>query len=265
VTYKAEILLDSISKHSCRLTTFRCTYPRFVHTHILTHRVFSRCTASSRAIPTAKLIEQAVSDPVMPLVWGSNQRGMQAGEPLAELQTHRSSQTWLEARDAAVRAAKQLQVLGSHKQLVNRVLEPYLWVTCIISSTEWDNFFKLRCHSAAQPEIRHIAELMRSALAGSQPEQRSLHMPMVSPEDMMSGAVALHDWMMVSAGRCARVSYLGRPSTPERDLELARRLHRDGHYSPFEHVAYADDPSLITCNYRGWLQLRHDLETQRSV
>ncbi|MGH9160931.1 MAG: FAD-dependent thymidylate synthase, partial [Vicinamibacteraceae bacterium] len=159
--YRADVLLDSVSPAGCRLTTFVLTYPRFVHAELLTHRVFSRNSSSSRAIPVRKLLEQVAAEPVVPVWWGKNQPGMQARAELEPAQQEEARRLWLEARDQAVAIAGKFTALGGHKQIVNRLLEPWMWITVILSGTTYENFFGLRCHLDAQPELRTLAEMMR--------------------------------------------------------------------------------------------------------
>lgn len=254
---------DSAAPWGTRLVTLVVTYPRCCHAELLTHRAFSRNSASSRAIPVARLIEAVEADPFVPEEWGSNRAGMQAGGPLPDGEAAACRRSWLEARDAAVRAARELSAAGLHKQHANRLLEPFAWITTVITATDWANFFALRCHPDAMPEMRRAAEMMRDAVAASTPAPVGLgewHLPFVRQEDRDALSVAaLKD---VSAGRCARVSYLthdGRRD-PEADAALARRLatHAPVHASPFEHQATpcARPPRG---NLRYWQQYRHEL------
>ena len=153
MAYHAEVLLDSVNPAGQRLTTFVLRFPRFVLSEFNTHRMFSRNASSSRAIPTTKLMQQLREDPVVPVEWGRNQAGMQAREVLDAVAASAAEAEWLAARDAALAHAEQLRAIGAHKQIVNRVLEPWMWTSVIVSSTTYDNFFTLRCHPDAQPEI----------------------------------------------------------------------------------------------------------------
>jgi thymidylate synthase ThyX len=252
--YSARIESDSINEYGDRLTTFVVTYPRFIHSEMMTHRMFSRNSSSSRAIPTAKLIAQIESDPVYPIWWGKNQPGMQADQEIADMASAR--RIWEGARDAAVAHARQLDALGMHKQLVNRVLEPYSWITVIISATDYSNFFKLRCNSEAQPEMQWIAGMMRDAYYGATPIliTDGWHLPFVREAEKENLETALH----LSVARCARVSLLTHDGKhdPSKDLNLAKRLQESGHWSPFEHQA---TPTLrdYAGNFTGWKQNRH--------
>lgn len=225
----------------------------------------SRNSASSRAVPTARLIERAESDPVLPLEWGRNKAGMSASDVLSDSEVADAMHVWLEARDDAVRHAKQLVELKVHKQELNRILEPFLWHTVIVTATEWQNFFELRCAPNAQPEIRAAAVAMRTAMEASRPMTVALgawHTPLVQPDE---AALDVERRKRISAARCARVSYLthdGRREI-EKDLQLYERLREDRHLSPFEHVATPSDDAAFHANFRGWAQMRAEIELER--
>ncbi len=263
MAYLARVLLDSVSEAGIRLTTMEVTFPRFVLAEFNTHRQFSRNSASSRAIPTAKIIERVEHDPVTPFEWGRNEKGMSASEVLAEEEEDNARIAWLAARDCAVTQARKLHELGVHKQVVNRLLEPFLWHTVIVTATEWENFFELRCSRNAQPEIREAALRMREAMNGSTPSLVRLgqwHTPLIQPDELsLDGEVRKR----VSAARCARVSYLTHEGSREieKDLELYERLKHDRHLSPFEHVASPAVDKLFHTNFRGWIQMRREIES----
>lgn len=262
MAYACRIELDSISTSGDRLTTFVVTYPRFVHSEMLTHRMFSRNSSSSRAIPTEKLIEQVMTDPVMPVWWGKNQAGMQAREELEGDARVDAETEWLHARNSALHRALALQKIGVHKQIANRILEPWMWITVIISATTYDNFFKLRCHPDAQPELRHIAEMMKTAYEQNVPTkiiEFGWHLPFLNVED---GRLKINDAIKLSVARCARVSYLTHDGKRdiEADLKLYDRLAESGHWSPFEHVAQALYSSIPVGNFQGWEQYRHKIQ-----
>jgi thymidylate synthase ThyX len=298
----AKVLADSRSPQGHRLTTLEVTFPRFVLAEFNTHRVFSRNSASSRAIPIVKQLRRVLEAPFVPLEFGSNQPGMQAGPPLEGEARLAAEEEWLRARDEAVRQVLRLisspdtvgvdddllQRLGDletiikekaqpadwlnvHKQVANRLLEPFMWHTVIVTATEWDNFFNLRCHSDAQPEIRRAAELMHEALEGSEPVELGLgewHLPLVRDEDRTE-VDSIEELVKVSAGRCARVSYLTHAGTRDlsADIELHDRLLTSGHMSPLEHPARPLSEEELArsewCgNFRGWRQLRKTIENE---
>lgn len=300
MAYEASVLADSISPAGHRLTTMLVTYPRFVHSEHLRHRSFSYSVASSRALPTQTLLAQIMSDPVMPVYWGKYQKGMGAKEELTGRQQDKAAARWLRARDDAVSNVQMLLDFGRHhdddawddedlgvglsKELVNRILEPWMWVTCVTTGTDsaWANFFWLRCHPAAQPEIRRIAEMMEEEYLTSKPKNLrngSWHTPFVQEADWNDAyaLVAGEAWdpdsnphrltvaeryaqlndtqealKKVSAARCARTSYLthdGEHSLTA-DLVLFNRLLEGAghepedpmHLSPLEHVATPVSP-----------------------
>lgn len=266
MAYAARVLLDSVGPTGVRLITLEVTFPRFVLSEFNTHRSFSRNSASSRAVPTSKLIERAESDPAMPLEWGRNKAGMSANELLTPLEEEQAKRIWLSARDAAVSHARRLLDLKVHKQELNRVLEPFLWHTVIVTATEWENFFELRCAPAAQPEIRAAATRMRDAIAGSVPDAVGLgdwHLPLVQPDER---SLPVELQKKISAARCARVSYLTHGGTREieKDVDLHDRLSMERHLSPFEHVATPTDDSAFHANFRAWRQMRAEVEAEIS-
>jgi thymidylate synthase ThyX len=296
--FDATVLADSRSPAGHRLTTLEVTFPRFVLAEFNTHRVFSRNSASSRAIPIVKQLRRVLEQPFVPLEFGSNQPGMQAGPPLAGEAQEAAVREWLAARDDAVRhvlgligepgaaggedlhaqldtveetikaKAQPASWLNVHKQVANRLLEPFMWHTVIVTATEWDNFFNLRCHPDAQPEIRRAAEQMRAALEGSEPAElgeEDWHLPLVREEDRAEIG-SPEQLVRVSAGRCARVSYLTHAGTRDlsADVELCERLLSSGHMSPLEHPARPLSEAELregewSGNFRGWLQFRKTL------
>jgi hypothetical protein len=267
--YGCKVICDSISPGDVRLTTFEVTFPRIVLAEFNTHRVFSRNSASSRAIPVEKRIAMVEADPFIPEQFGKNQKGMQAGEVLDETEAHLARLAWRAACADAIHRARQLCVVGVHKQLANRLLEPFCWQTVVVTATEWSNFFGLRCNPAAQPEIRKIAECMREVMYGSTPDRVEVggwHLPYVTgvEQDTWVRACAFDAVHLakISSARCARVSYLtqdGRRDLDE-DLSLAVRLESSGHMSPFEHAAQVVEGlagTEMTGNFSPpWFQLR---------
>lgn len=274
MAYACRIETDSVSPAGARITTFVITYPRFVHAELLTHRMLSRNSSSSRAIPVDKMIEAVMTDPVLPVWWGKNQSGMQAREELSTLAEHdaegrvvgpspRTSalNAWLHAQQDAASSARNLASIGAHKQIVNRLLEPWMWITVVVTATEWENFFRLRCHPDAQPEIREIADMMWAAREGSKPTVRHNHLPFHREDrdlDIEPGVLAC-----VCAARCARVSYLTHDGKRDilRDIALSGELVKNGHLSPLEHVAFSTPGRRDRyANFTGWRSLRSKLD-----
>ncbi len=265
-TPNATVVLDSVSPAGVRLTTIEVTLHRFVLAELNTHRVMSRNSASSRAIPVAKQIARVVEDPALPVEFGTNQRGMQAAAPLEGAEADAALKQWLSARDAAVAAVEALNDLNVHKQVANRILEPFMWHTVIVTATDWDGFWQQRCSPLAQPEIRVAAEQMLAGYEASTPVEvvdGDWHTPYIRPED---GDLDAETRKRISAARCARVSYLTHDGRRDLDADLTlydRLVTADPpHWSPMEHIATpAADP--VPGNFRGWAQLRHNIESGR--
>ena len=294
----AKIIKDSVSEITGkRLTTWVATYPRIILAEVNTHRVFSRNSASSRAIPVKKILEQVRNNPFMPTFWGKNQAGMQAKEELDDILkkpfgisegtpcyietakrygisssgnscymlTDRecAKQRWLEARDKAVDSVLTLNELGLHKQIANRILEPWMYVTSIISSTEFGNYVSLRAHEDAQPEFQTLAYKMLDTLKDNKPtvlKYGEWHIPF---GDKMPDDADLSLKLKIATARCARVSYLsfdGEMSV-DKDLDIHDKLSTSGHWSPFEHCARVD--RISTGNFRGgWAQYRAQFQDE---
>jgi thymidylate synthase ThyX len=280
----AKIVLDSVGPNDARLTTYELTYPRMVHAELMTHRVFSRNAASSRAIPTEKLLARIETDPAMPVYWGKNQAGMQAREELRGDELTPVVRGWLSLMQRAVDGARSLASLGLHKQIANRVVEPWMDITVIVTATEYGNFFALRDHADAQPELAACAAKAHALYRESEPQRLEAgqwHLPYVTGNDdaqlVRDGFV--RDMWAVSVGRCARVSYLTHDQRrdPAADVALAKdRIQPSGHMSPFEHPAqamttpewerYAEEAAqswirhrVPVGNFWGWKQLRKTL------
>lgn len=264
--YSAKIVLDSVNPVGDRLTTFEISYPRFVHAELMTHRLFSRNSASSRAIPNEKLRKRIEEDPVMPTYWGQNQSGMQAGEELQGSFKSSAEALWLKARDTMLIYSQALSDLGVHKQLCNRLLEPWMFITVIVTATEYENFFHLRCDPNAQPEIQKIAYMMKDLYEESVPVKRikgEWHTPYILPVET---GLEQKKILQISAARCARVSYLNQDGKRDHDKDIAlfNRLTSSGHWSPLEHVARATASHVRIANFVGWWQYRKHFEGEHS-
>lgn len=324
---KAEIVADSINPRGCRLTTFVLEYPRFVHSELLTHRMFSKNAASSRAIPIEKMIGAVQTNPAMPVWWGKNQSGMQANEELDDIERKERrfnngdseatileyfgikgryiryndfSQTrsylltdreaakieWLLSRDRAVMFVRKMNGLGLHKQIANRILEPWFHMRIILSGTEFGNFFALRAHPDAQPEFQALAYKMLEAYNASEPKKLApgeWHVPFGDKinDDRLADTCwdliysKTHQYMpnwedykdqffefqrKIAIARCARISYLNYEGKDDyaADIKLCDRLFgtTPKHLSPTEHVARCEDHSEYVGNFKGWTQFR---------
>lgn len=284
MTTSAYVNADSVGPNGCRLVTMVVTFPRFVLPEFNTHRMFSRNGASSRAIPVAKQIEQVKSAPFVPTAFNKNSKGMQGGAAIdADLQQVAKDQ-WLKAAESACQHAEALQAMGIAKQYVNRILEPFLYTTMVVTGTAdaYSNFFALRYHKDAQPEIQELAIKMWEAYDNSVPEYLTAgqwHLPFVTSDEkkewkknnsVSSSDEAWYPLLVKSVARCARVSYLNHDKTVpsfEDDSRLYTRLIGavPGHFSPLEHQAQAlsyGEVSDQSGNLRKWKQYRKTIANE---
>ena len=263
---QAVVVADSITKKGDRLTTFIVTFPRIILAEVMTHRMFSRNSASSRAIPFDKMVKSVQENPFIPIAWQKDHKGMQGSEYWTT-DIDKLELEWLQARNKAVFQAQTLADAGVTKQLCNRLLEPFMWHTVIITSGKegLENFFNLRNHEAAEIHIQELAKRMLEVYNESIPKQLQTgewHIPFsdnidleklpLSPVDLTDGDMYKRNqdrWynpfkIKVSTARCARVSYTvvgeeGKEPNYENDIKLHDRLVESGHWSPFEHCAKA--------------------------
>jgi hypothetical protein len=267
------------------IVTFCCRYWRAIHSEVMTHRQFSRNASSSRAIPTAKLLETVRTDPAGPIHFGKNQSGMQAHEEHEQLIVHPRTGMMLNREEAwstmAAESADWAQAwadAGYHKQIVNRIIEPYSYITVVITATEWDNWYALRAHADAQPEIQDVAYTMlrlvkdipmREVVNTNVTDPRAWHLPFVKFEERTHFQIA--DLLAMSASRCARTSYLTHDKenpTRDEDEKLYCRLVESEplHASPLEHQAVNSGEKRASRNFTGgWVQHRALLEIAGSI
>lgn len=184
----AKVLAKSKTRAGSTVTTLQVYQPRIILAEQNTHRVLSRSAASSRAIPVPKLIELVRTDAerYTPTYWLSNKRGMQGGEPLEKAAAFQAHRIWKDAALAAAERAEALHKLGVHKQWVNRLLEPFLYMTWLVTSTRWANYDRLRNHPDAMPEIHEVAQKMidaREAFTATELKLNEWHTPYITSED----------------------------------------------------------------------------------
>lgn len=244
MSFWATVVADSVRTDGKRLTTLQLRYPRFIHSEFMTHRVFSRNASSSRAIPVSKILAGLEADPVVPIDFGRNGKGMQAHGSLDEDTQAKAREIWLEGMRHAVETARKLAELGVHKQHANRVTEPYSWINVVVTSTKFQNFYELRDSRHAQPEIVKLAQDIRKAIAASRPRtlgEGDWHLPYVTSEEIKS--LPSGHCLKASVARCARVSYAlhdGTATDLSKDSALYDDLFYQRHFSPFEHQATPD-------------------------
>lgn len=273
--------------HYENLWTFELTYPRYIHSEFMTHRMFSRNASSSRAIPVAKVIQQVESNPVIPPKVYMNKAGMVGDVEADATDTVAFYNLWLDAATNAVKTANEMEKIGIHKQHINRILEPFQFIHVIVTATEWSNFFRLRLAHDAQPEMQELANAIYDEMDkykyesfgyiavggyGSPCEIISgdstvVTLPYVTEEDISKvGAENYITLMKVSSARCARVSYNNHDGSKpdiEKDLKLFDLLSEGGHMSPLEHTCIRNIEYVPSANLMGWESLRYLLENNK--
>lgn len=280
--FRADIIADSINTASGqRCTTFVLTFPRIILAEVNTHRALSRNSASSRAIPFKTMVERCKCHPFVPLKFQRDHKGMQGSDYFEGKEHHDRRRDWLSARNKAVGAAEALHATGVTKQLCNRLLEQFMWHTAIVTATDWENFFALRAHGAAEIHFQRLANMMLDAMNRRRPqnvEPGCWHIPFGDKMDVGRIEKAIEKFngdngipdsdvitgvdqakLMIATARCARVSYNNFDGKDDylADFKLFTRLASQGHMSPFEHVAQAHElPNFRGGNFRGWRQLR---------
>jgi len=272
--YEAEIIADSIGPNGIRLTTFRVRYPRFIHAEFLRHRSLSRSVKSSRAKPIKHVIKEVLDDPVFPLAWGKNKKGMQSSKKEIKY-PWLANQVWKFGLYTSLLTQYLLNKLGVHKQYSNRVSEPYLFVDELITATNFDNLFNLRIHNDSQPEAQKIVSMMAKLYYNSTPKKLEVgewHLPYINDDERE--IYNIKDLLKFSAARCARISYKtfdGNSANPQDDLNLWEKLNLEGnkdhqkyppHSSPAEAQGMATDEYKWSGNFYGWVQHRKLLKNE---
>ena len=290
----AVVIADSISDQGIRITTFQLRYWRAIHAELMTHRVFSRNAGSSRARPSKDIIKQVAYDPWGPIVWGLNEPGMQANNVADISVGMQSLWSWRNAATRAANSATTLMSLGLHKQIVNRVLEPFTYIDVVVTATDYANWFALRLDEDAQPEIQQLAQVMKDAMDASKPvllNPGEWHLPYITTNDYAEAQnhvsyviskdrpeTLLDLLKKISAARCARTSYKafdGKVASIDDDLSLFDKLMSGNlkHASPTEHQATPDyinywDGEIefvspwLHGNFKGWVQYRKTIPNE---
>lgn len=257
--------------HYENLWTFELRYPRIIHSEFMTHRVFSRNASSSRAIPVKNVIEDVWYNGYVPNKVFKNKPGMVGDEELSQEEYTKFLTLWDSVADYACEVAEKMNEIGVHKQHINRILEPFSYISVIVTATEWSNFFLLRLAEDAQPEIRELALAIYKEMLRVGNREVGLYktrtrdvisLPYVTADEM--GSIKDYKKLMkISAARCARVSYNNHDgSSPdiEKDLKLYERLKEGGHMSPMEHPCIMDPQYGKHANLSYWKSLRYLLE-----
>ena len=297
----AKIIADSVSSvNGQRITTFELEFHRFILPEFNTHRLFSRNAASSRAIPIDNVINSVRKNPAEPVHWGKNQPGMQAKEELEENLKNEAEHWWEVSARVATEHAEFLKSIGTHKQIVNRILEPYQFIKVVCTATCFDNFFWLRCHEDAQPEIKMLADCMYQATQQNtafiqELEPGEWHVPYVDYTKSLGYTIpvdgnyengridlTLEEALKVSSSCCAQVSFRALDNSLEKACKIYQVLveSKPVHASPFEHqstpVLYPEQIDGIIAeegvthidkfgqvwsgNFKSWIQHRQLIE-----
>lgn len=243
------------------IITWELVYPRYIHCEFLTHRMFSRNASSSRATPVKTLVEQVRVNPVYFDEVRQNQKGMTGGELVDEATERKFHNLWMQGAQVAATLAEQMAELGVAKQTANRILEPFLPIRVICTTTMdgLSNFFDLRLAPDAQPEIQNLAKAMRASRDKSGIEVSNIHLPYAE----YFAEPHLDRLVVRCIAACARVSVArgdGKETTYEEDEALVRRLRKAGHMTPFEHVAVAACDWGQYANFQNWMSIRRHIE-----
>lgn len=280
----ANIIKDSINPRGTRITTYELVYPRFVHSELMTHRVFSRNSASSRAIPVNTMLDFIEANPAEPVHWGKNQPGMQAHTELEPENKTRVQALWHTACKEALMLSKRIFKEGAHKQVANRITEPFQHMKVVVTSTDFSNFFWLRSHTDADPTIKALSDLMLDAFIKSKPQLLDFgewHLPYIETKKTSTGILYFVDneqvteeqAKMISASCCAQCSYRKQDTSLDKAENIYKRLIESVpvHASPVEHQALCFDSNYYwpegtthrdkqgvyySGNFKDWIQLR---------
>jgi len=269
----AKVIADSINESGDRVTTLELEYPRIILAEFNTHRVFSRNTASSRAIPVNTMLKNIWNNMFVPWYWGANQSGMQASKQLSKPRIFIANALWKTGICINLLGSYLLSSVGVHKQLANRNTEYASYIKTIVTSTDFDNFINLRLHPDAQPEICDLAFKIKDALANSKPEllkEGEWHTPYVNRQITIEGEMwyctsgytqkqNTESGKKVSVSCCAQVSYRTNDTSIDKAIRITDALSKSRpiHASPFEHVC---TPGQGKGNLQGWISYRQEIE-----
>jgi hypothetical protein len=244
---KAQIIADSVNPAGGRLTTFYLVYPRFIHSELMTHRAFSRNAASSRAVPVQRMLRRALLHTARPVSWGKNGKGMQSKDELPCSLAWLARGVWTLACLFACLFCWALSKLKVHKQVANRLIEPFLHMETLVSATDWGNFFNLRVHKDAQPEFQALAAAMLRAYLASEPKRLAEgEWHLAFGDRMLSDSWTVEQKLKVCTARAARLSYFNFHNIPslQDDVRLHDDLLRNGH------MCYDEQTEVLTS--AGW-------------
>lgn len=264
IMYKisVQLLLYSQSESGKKIATFVVTMPKFIQAQINSHRMLSRNAASSRAMPSKIIRRRVLKNPFLPIEFSKNQSGMRGGEKFKGIKLFFVKKIWLWSRYIPCFFHYLGEKLKIHKEVLNRIIEPWMFTQVLITATEWGNFLKLRIDNSSQPEIQYIAKEIKKLLDNNNPnilKHSEWHLPFINEEEKMK--FSLDELKKISTARCARVSYKlydGKDSNLLKDVELCEKLISGGHWSPFEHIATPEEHGERISNFIGWKQYRKE-------
>lgn len=275
---RVKIVADSVSPSGCRITTFECEYPRYIHAEVMTHRAISRNGRSSRAEPLARVLARAKEDPVQPLVYMYDNTKMRSGEVMpfcGHVDVNEPDNkyvprhllddgdlahlAWHESRRNAIKSFEWMSEAGLHRQYATRILEPYLRIKMILTATDWANFFGLRLSPGVMPEFQQLVVRMGRLFLASVPtplRPGEWHLPYITNEEK-SAYNNTGSLIKASSARCARISYDsldGKQKSIEEDVELydTKLNVRPLHATPMEHPSQCLDDARRVRNFVGW-------------
>lgn len=255
--FSVRTIRASINPAGEKIVTLVARYPRFIHSELMTHKDLRRNASSSRAIPFKTMLRLTRKEMAAPIFWGKNQPGMQAQVELTGFAKWFAKFMWYGTGHIVLTLAWLLSFSKVHKQVINRMIEPWTYINVQITATNWNRMLNLRLDKAAQPEFQLLAQLIKEALDTAEYEQLQWgewHLPWIDSEETMYITSQL---ILISSARSARLSYtpIGEPKRNiEKDLTLSNDLLVQEHLSPFEHPARAE-PGVHAgmagwCNYR---------------
>lgn len=257
----AKVIADSISEQGVRITTLEVEAPRIILAEINTHNAISKNCSSTRAITLQKAIKQVETNGFVPLYWGEKKAGMSADKEVEDIEY--SIAVWNSAKSLMIGQVDILDDESVHKQISGRLLEPFQMVKQVLTATDWDNFFNLRIHPTAQPEILMLAYKIYKAIEESTPhllKEGDWHLPYINIGWNGRGEIAyfdddinvidLDDAIKISASCCAQVSYRNTDMSLEKADKIFNMLIKSDvlHASCFEHLA---TPNKGSCYVMG--------------
>ena len=252
---KAKVICDSINEQGVRITTLEVEYPRFIHSEFMTHRELSKNSSSSRAVPIDKMLDNTRNNMAVPLYWGKSKSGMQADGEVSKFDEVKCVLNWEKSFNYIEQRILDMKDLGLHKQIPNRLSEPFQMMKVVVTATNWDNFFNLRIHKDSQPEICMLAYKMYQAMQKSVPfelRDGEYHLPYISRYRIISGrgvgkleyssentVLDLETAKKISVSCCAQTSYRNTDMSLEKADKIFDMLVKADvlHSSCFEHLA----------------------------